>query len=440
MFAMVSSMAPTGEATILHADLDAFYASVEQLLDPSLRSLPVAVGGGVVLAASYEAKRFGVRSGMPGWRARRLCPGLRVVQGHFTEYQRLGDQVIGVFRDFTPVVERVSIDEAFIDVAGSTHLFGSPATIGTAIRARVRDEVGLAVSVGVARTKHLAKVASQVAKPDGLVVVDPRHERAFLDPLPVELLWGVGPATWSRLAAVGIRTIGDLVATPAPVLEQRLGVAVGHKLASLADNVDERPVATAPPAKSVGAQAALGRRAPTPELVRGTLSYLVDRVSRRLRATGRSARTLTVRVRFADLRSVTRSATLPEAASTTLTFVELATGLVDRALADHPGERTITLLGVSLSGLMDQRGLQLAMVVDLDERPCRPGSPTGAARWSTDRAMDAVRDRFGRQAVAYGAVAFSGADLVPEAFRELAQRDGGNQNQVTDGSPGPGAP
>src|SRR5690242_2798405 len=187
-------------ATILHADLDAFYASVEQLLDPSLRGHPVAVGGGVVLAASYEAKRFGVTAGMPGWRARQLCPGLRFAGGHFDHYQRLGDDVIDVFRDFTPVVERISIDEAFLDVGGSVHLFGSPAEIGGAIRRRVRTELGLAVSVGVARTKHLAKIASQVAKPDGLVVVEPQRERQFLDPLPVELVWGVGPVTRERLA------------------------------------------------------------------------------------------------------------------------------------------------------------------------------------------------------------------------------------------------
>src|ERR1700674_5822072 len=192
-------------ATILHADLDAFYASVEQLLDPSLRRRPIAVGGGVVLAASYEARARGVRAGMVGWRARQLCPSLRFVGGHFSEYQQLGDQVIDVFRDFTPLVERISIDEAFLDVAGALRLFGSPQEIAIAIRRRVRDEIGLAVSVGVARTKHLAKVASQVAKPDGLVVVPPEQEGVFLEDLPVELMWGVGPVTQARLAGAGIR-------------------------------------------------------------------------------------------------------------------------------------------------------------------------------------------------------------------------------------------
>src|SRR5215831_7871454 len=188
-------------AAILHADLDAFYASVEQLLDPSLRGRPVAVGGGVVLAASYEAKVFGVRSGMPGRQARQLCPQLTFVGGHFKDYQRLGDATIGVLNDFTPLVERISIDEAFADVAGCTHLFGQPSVIASAIRRRVRAELGLPISVGVARTKHLAKIASQVAKPDGLVIVDPDTELKFLHDLPVELMWGVGPVMKERLAA-----------------------------------------------------------------------------------------------------------------------------------------------------------------------------------------------------------------------------------------------
>ena len=210
-------------ATILHADLDAFYASVEQLLDPSLRCRPIAVGGGVVLAASYEAKAFGVRSGMPGRRARELCPQLIFVEGHFKDYQRLGDAALAVLDDFTPLVERISIDEAFADVAGCTHLFGSPADIASAIRRRVREELGLPISIGVARTKHLAKIASQVAKPDGLVVVDPCAELDFLHALPVELMWGVGPATRERLAEIDVQTIGQLANTAGQSLERLLG-------------------------------------------------------------------------------------------------------------------------------------------------------------------------------------------------------------------------
>src|SRR5437868_12774105 len=221
-------------ATILHADLDAFYASVEQLLDPRLRGKPMAVGGGVVLAASYEARAFGVRGGMPGRRARQLCPDLVFVGGHFDEYQRLGDAAIGVLSDFTPAIERISIDEAFADVAGCTHLFGSPAEIAAIVRARVRAELGLPISIGVARTKHLAKIASQVAKPDGLVVVDPAAEREFLHALPVELMWGVGPATKARLAAIGVDTIGRLAKMPGWSLERLLGRAAGEKLTALA--------------------------------------------------------------------------------------------------------------------------------------------------------------------------------------------------------------
>ena len=215
-------------ATILHADLDAFYASVEQLLNPSLRNRPIAVGGSVVLAASYEARSYGVRSGMSGWRARQLCGDLLFVAGHFGRYQQFGDDVVSVFHDFTPLVERVSIDEAFLDVAGAVHLFGTPTSIATAIRRRVRDEIGLPLSVGVARTKHLAKVASQVAKPDGLIAVDPDDESDFLGPLPIRLIWGVGATTEQRLHEAGIFTIGQLAKTGSPILGSLLGQAAGE--------------------------------------------------------------------------------------------------------------------------------------------------------------------------------------------------------------------
>src|SRR5579864_2311084 len=242
------------EATILHADLDAFYASVEQLLDPSLRGCPVAVGGGVVLACSYDAKASGVRSGMSGRRARELCPQLTFVSGHFSEYQRLGDAAIAIVGDFTPLVERISIDEAFADVVGCTHLFGPPAEIARAIRRRVRSELGLPISVGVARTKHLAKIASQVAKPDGLVVVDPNTELDFLHDLPVELMWGVGPVTKAKLAEIGVLTIGLLARSPGWSLKQLLGPAAGEKLAALAWNRDPREIRTQHRARSAGAQ------------------------------------------------------------------------------------------------------------------------------------------------------------------------------------------
>jgi DNA polymerase IV len=415
----------SGEATILHADLDAFFASVEQLLDPSLRGRPIAVGGGVVLAASYEARRFGVRSGMPGGTARRLCPGLQFVGGHFREYQRLGDQVMGIFRDFTPLVERISIDEAFLDVAGAVHLFGSPVDIGEGIRRRVRSEVGLAISVGVASTKHLAKIASQVAKPDGLVVVEPGQERTFLDPLPVDLIWGVGPVTGARLAGIGVRTIGDLAGTPSPLLTDLLGDAVGAKLAALAINVDRRRIQLTRRAASIGAQAAFGRRAATPTLVRAVLGYLADRVAGRLRGAGRAGRTVTVRVRFTGLRSVTRSCTSAVGISATLTLTEVAAELAHVALADHLDQREITLLAVSVSNLVDDAVLQLELPLGLSGDVRRPGTVAGAARWRADRSVDAIRARFGRDAVGYAGVTFSDLPRVPDAFRELAEHHRG---------------
>jgi DNA polymerase-4 len=407
-------MRPAGVATILHADLDAFYASVEQLLDPSLQGRPVAVGGGVVLAASYEARRYGVRAAMPGWMARQRCPSIQFVGGHFREYQRLGDEVVAVFSDFTPAVERISIDEAFLDVSGAVHLFGPPGTIAAAIRRRVRDEIGLQLSVGVARTKHLAKVASQVAKPDGLVVVDPECESAFLDPLPVELIWGVGAVTGRRLHESGIHTIGQLAATNSTILERLLGVSAGTKLASLSANIDGRRVEHTRAAKSVRAQAAIGRRRATPSLLRETLGYLADRVAGRLRSARVAGRTVTVKVRFTELRSVTRSLTMPTAVSTTLTLTEVAIDLASTALADHPGERDITLLGLSVSNLRSEQSFQL-------ELPLRSGSGIDAARWGVDRSVDAIRERFGRSSIGYATVVFSEVDRVPEEFRELAE-------------------
>lgn len=414
-------MVPVGAATLLHADLDAFYASVEQLFDPSLRGKPIAVGGGVVLAASYEARACGVRAGMPARAARALCPPIRFVSGHFHRYQELADEVIAIFHDFTPLVERVSIDEAFLDVTGAVHLFGPPGQIGAAIRGRVRAEVGLALSVGVARTKHLAKVASQVAKPDGLVVVEPAREREFLDPLPVGLIWGVGPATQLRLSGAGIRTIGDLAATDSPILEHLLGRAAGAKLGALSANVDGRRVETSRRAKSMGAQSALGLRTATPALVRETLGYLVDRVAGRLRAAGQAGRTVTVRVRFTNLRSVTRSATVEVAVSSTLTLTELAIQLAAGALADHPDEHQVTLLGVSVSNLVVEPALQLELPLGADDDAVRPGSATGSARWGVDRSVDAIRAKFGRRAIGYATVVFSDTDRVPEEFRELAE-------------------
>jgi DNA polymerase-4 len=336
---------------------------------------------------------------------------------------------VSVLRDFTPRVERVSIDEAFLDVGGAVHLFGPPTEIAAAIRQRVREEIGLPLSVGIARTKHLAKVASQVAKPDGLVAVDPDDEAAFLDPLPIGLIWGVGPATERRLHNAGIHTIGQLARAGSPILRSLLGQAAGAKLSALSVNVDERSVETATRSKSMGAQAALGRRAATPELVRETLGYLADRVAARLRKANLAGRTVTVRVRFPQLRSVTRSVTLSGAISTTLTLTEVAEGLAHSAIVDNERERDINLLAVSVSNLRPEHSLQLELPLDApdgrrDAGP-GPGSVVEARRWGMDRSLDAIRDKFGRSAVGYAAVALSGADRVPEEFRELAEREPG---------------
>jgi DNA polymerase IV len=418
-------------ATILHADLDAFYASVEQLLDPSLRGRPVAVGGGVVLAASYEARAFGVRGGMPGSVARRLCPGLRFVGGHFDTYRDLADQVLTVFESFTPLVERISIDEAFLDVAGSVHLFGPPEHIAAEIRRRVRDGTGLPVSVGVASTKHLAKVASQVAKPDGLVVVAPGEEAGFLAPLPVELLWGVGPATLRRLAAKGIHTIGDLVDVSEAALQRMLGRAAGSQLAARAANVDARRVRPPRRSSSMGAQSALGRREATPALLEEALGHLADRVATRLRRAGLAGRTVTVRVRFADLRSVTRSVTLASPTCSTRALTEVAVTLAQRALADE-GERVLSLVGVAVSALTADPGIQLELPFPARPQPAGPQPAKEPDRWALDRAVDVVRERFGKDALGYAGVAFSAARGAPDGFRQLAERDGARRSPSGD--------
>jgi len=409
-------------ASILHADLDAFYASVEQLLQPALRGKPIAVGGGVVLAASYEARAFGVRSGMPGRRARQLCPDLIFTGGHFSEYQRLGDAAIKVLSDYTPDIERISIDEAFADVSGCTQLFGSPTEIAKTVRARVRDELGLPISIGVARTKHLAKIASQVAKPDGLVIVDPNGELTFLHALPVELMWGVGPATKTRLANIGVTTIGQLAQHSPQSVERLLGRATGRKLTALAWNRDPRQIQTHRRAHSAGAQSALGRKPATEAVIRPVLLHLAERIASRLRAKSRPGRTITVRVRFADLRSVTRALTLPAPISATTAIAEIATDLVRGVLRDYPDERTISLLAISVSHLGEDSILQLELPFGLADEGRLPGARKGMRRWRADRAVDAIRERFGWEAVGYAA-ALGVARSVPDEFRTLAEKD-----------------
>lgn len=408
---------------ILHVDLDAFYASVEQLLNPELRGRPIAVGGGVVLAASYEARAFGVRSGMPGSRARLLCPGLVFVEGNFSEYSRLSDEVFSICDDFTPLIEKISIDEAFLDVSGSRHLFGKPSVMGRRIRQRVLGETGLPISVGVARTKFLAKIASQVAKPDGMIVVPVAHELAFLHPLPVRLMWGVGPVTQDKLRQYGVETIGDLAGLPESTLAGRLGGGIARHLHALSWNRDPRGVSTSRRAKSISSQSGFGRRDIDDEFINRVLHDLADRVGTRMRANERAGRTITVRLRFGDMTSITRSLTLAAPISSTGGLYGAARTLVRSGLADHPQHGQISLLSVGVSGLSVGTALQLELPLNFDDTELRPGTEASRRQHDLDRAVDALRLRFGRQAVGHAASALSpDRHSVPDEFRKLAQR------------------
>jgi DNA polymerase IV len=383
-------------ATILHADLDAFYASVEQRDEPRLRGRPVIVGGGVVLAASYEAKAFGVRTAMGGAQARRLCPNAVVVKPRFSAYVEASKAVFAIFEDTTPIVEGLSIDEAFLDVGGLRRLAGPPRRIAERLRATVRERVGLAITVGVARTKFLAKVASGVAKPDGLLVVAPDDELAFLHPLPVERLWGVGRVTSAKLRARGITTVAEVAALPEAVLVSMLGPAAGRHLHALAHNRDPRPVQGGRRRRSIGAQSALGRsraiRGHDPEAVEAVLISLVDRVTRRLRAANRVGRTVVLRLRFDDFTRTTRSHTMPQPTDRTDTILEVARELLSAA-APLIHRQGITLVGVSVANLEDNDALQLIL-------PFERRQQSGPAGHGTiDAALDDVRSRFGTAAV-----------------------------------------
>lgn len=404
------------EPTILHADLDAFYASVEQLLDPTLRGRPVLVGGGIVVAASYEARAFGVRAPMPVRDALTLCPGAAVVDGHFREYLDLSERVMSILDDATPVVEQISVDEAFLDVSGTTHLLGPPIEIARIIRRRVRDEVGLPISVGVASTKFLAKIASARAKPDGLVVVRRGSEIEFLHPLPVEALWGVGKVTSARLHRLGVHTIGELAEVRSSALTPLLGPGASGALHSLAWNRDPRRVERGRRAGSVGSQQALGPGLSDRDEMALVVLGLADRVGRRLRAKGRAGSTLTARIRFPGPRSVTRSHTLPAATGSTAALASLGKELVHRALADNPGEK-VTLIGISVSNLTTDEHRQLEF--DLFEGDVlRSGSGIGLKRADLESSVDQIREKFGRKVLSYG----MGSRGMSDDFRRLAER------------------
>jgi DNA polymerase-4 len=374
------------DATILHADLDAFYASVEQRDDPSLRGRPVIVGGGVVLAASYEAKAYGVRTAMGGAQALRMCPHAVVVAPRMAAYTDASKAVFEVFHDTTPIVEALSIDEAFLDVGGLRRIAGPPTEIAVRLRHAVLDRVGLAITVGVARTKFLAKVASGVAKPDGLLVVPPDGELAFLHPLPVERLWGVGPATAVKLHDRGIRTVGEVAALGEAPLVAMLGRAVGRHLNALAHNRDPRPVEVGRRRRSIGSQHALGRRPRTHEEIDAVLVGVVDRVTRRLRAAHRIGRTVVLRLRFGDFTRATRSHSMPHATAETEIILATARGLL-AAATPLIEARGITLVGMAVANLDDDGAVQLPLPFDR------------YAGGALDAALDRVRDRFGSAAV-----------------------------------------
>jgi DNA polymerase IV len=372
--------------SILHADADSFFASVEQRDDPKLRGKPVIVGGGVVLAASYEAKAFGIRTAMGGRQARRLCPAAVVVPPRMTAYTEASKALYAVFEDTTPLVEGLSIDEAFLDVRGMERIAGTPVEIASRLRVAVRERVGIPVTVGIARTKFLAKVASAVAKPDGLLVVPADGERTFLHPLPVEAVWGVGRVTAEKLRSWGIVTVGDLARADERALELLLGRHAGRHLHALANNRDPRLVGRRPRRRSIGSQHALGRGPWSFERLDAELLAIVERVTRRLRAAHRVARTVTLRLRFDDFTRATRSHTLPHATAQTRAVTEAGRELL---AASQPliTERGLTLIGISLGNLADDLPFQLPLPFDAADTAL------------LDAALDEIRDRYGSSAV-----------------------------------------
>jgi len=378
-------------ATILHADLDAFYASVEQRDDPSLRGRPVIVGGGVVLACSYEAKRLGVRTAMGGHRALRLCPHAIVVPPRMSAYSEASKAVFEVFRNTTPLVEGLSIDEAFLEVRGLRKIAGTPLEIAERLRGDVLEQVGLPITVGIARTKFLAKVASGVAKPDGLLLVPPDGELEFLHPLPVERLWGVGRVTAEKLHSRGVYTVGQVATLAQSSLVGMLGKASGRHLHALAHNYDPRPVRVGQRRRSIGSQRALGSRPRTRADLEATLAALVDRVARRLRGAKRVCRTVVLRLRFADFARATRSHTLFRATDDTQVLLDTARQLL-RDVMGLLDERGCTLVGISLTNLDNVDAVQLVLPFDR--------YPAG----SLDSALDHVRDKYGSTAVTRAAL------------------------------------
>ena len=375
------------EATILHADADAFFASVEQRDDPALRGRPVCVGEGVVMAASYEARAFGIRGAMGGTEAKRRCPEALFVPPRFSAYTEASRSLFEIFRDTAPAVEGLSLEEAFLDVRGLERISGSPERIARRLRGRVRKEVGLAVTVGVARTKVLAKMASRAAKPDGLLVVAAEREREFLHPLPVETLWGVGPTTAAKLHRHGIRTVGQIADLPEQVMVGMLGRAAGQHLHAVANNRDRRRVRTGPGRRSFGSQSAFGLRRRSPSELDAILIALVDRVTGRMRKADRAGRTVVLRFRFGDYTRATRSRTLAHATSASGPVLATARELLAASMP-MLRKRGVTMVGIAVSNLAPRgAGVQLGLPLD------RFGG------YRLDSALDEVRERFGVNAL-----------------------------------------
>jgi DNA polymerase IV len=403
------------EATILHVDMDAFYAAVEVLVDPSLQGKPLIVGGagrrGVVAACSYEARAFGIRSAMPSAQARRLCPHAIFMPGRYDRYADYSRRIHDVFKSFTPLVEPIALDEAFIDVAGAVRLFGPGPRIGAEIRWRIGAELGLSASVGVATSKLVAKLASEAAKPKaalsgvqpgaGVVVVEPGQELAFLHPKSVDVLWGVGPATSTRLRRLGVSTIGDLAAVPLETLELVVGAANGRHLHALAWGRDHRPVEADRKTKSIGYEETYAHDKDDPAELRRELVRMADAVASRLRAAGLGGRTVTLKVRFGDFATITRSQTLPGAVDTGPVIARMGTGLLDQVDVSAG----VRLLGISVSNLI--RGAARQLSLEMESPPGArsaagrdPAPGPAAAGWEeAAKAVDQVRHRYGDAAV-----------------------------------------
>ncbi len=441
-----------GERVILHVDMDAFFASVEVLDDPSLRGRPVIVGGsgrrGVVAACTYEARRFGVRSAMPSAVARRLCPSAIFVHGRYHRYQEESEKLHAILRSVTPLVEGISIDEAFLDVTGAQHRLGDGRAIAAALRARVHDELHLTCSVGVARSKLVAKLASEAAKPvanrvgiepgRGVVVVPGVGELAFLHALPVRALWGVGPATGQKLAALGVDTVGDLAVLPDGILERTLGPAAGTHLAALSKGHDPRPVVPDHVAKSIGHEETFTTDLWDRDELHGRLVRLVDASVAHLRGAGLGARTVTVKIRFDDFATVTRSHSTPAPADTAAAIGDTASALFDAVERD----RGVRLLGVSLSGL-GEPAVATQLALDLEGAAGRRAE-AGSSWGPVSAAVDEVRSRFGGSSV--GPASLVGPDGLRVRRRGDAQwgpssRGSDAAAEVPGSPPGrPGAP